>query len=217
MENILYFNKNTKDLNFFLVVGYSLLFHILLALSLSFLTPNPVDMTDLRVTTSTVQISSKSPNSQKPTLQKHRERNIPKKELIQSTQKSAAAPSEIPPEKVATPQKHLDAVTPAGQSTNESKEFYSAESTVDKTAQCTLPEINITDDAANAGVTSGSVVIEVQINSEGKVTEAKLIKGTGYKVDQVALAAAKELNCSPAWREKHSVGVIKRITWMIVP
>ncbi|KAB8033413.1 energy transducer TonB [Fluviispira multicolorata] len=217
MENLLYFDKDTKEVKFYIVLCYSIFFHILLVILINFLTPNPVDITDLRVTTNTVQISSKTPNSNKQSLLKHRDKVQPTKEFVKSIGKPSPAPKEIPAEKVSTAQKMQEAVTPSGQSTNDSKEFFSAESTVDKTAQCTLPEINITDDAANAGITSGSVIIEVQINSVGKVIEAKLIKGTGYKIDQVALAAAKELDCKPAWREKHSVGVIKRITWMIVP
>lgn len=82
---------------------------------------------------------------------------------------------------------------------------------------CSLPEINLTEDATNAGIKSGSVIIEVKINSFGKVIDATLIKGTGYKVDQVALEAAKKLNCKPAWREKQNIGVIKRVNWIIVP
>ena len=206
MEYFLYINSKDKEENYLTRVGYSILFHVFLVFAIVLIRQNPVEFIKISVSTNTIQLAAKNAKSNKQTIQKPQEKQIPKEELI----KSATMPKQ-------NIQKEIPADTPEGQSSNPSKEFYSAESTVDKTAQCTLPEINLSEDATNAGVTSGSVIIEIQINSQGKVTEAKLIKGTGYKIDEIALQAAKLLNCKAAKREQENVGVIKRINWIITP
>jgi TonB family protein len=74
-----------------------------------------------------------------------------------------------------------------------------SEAAADEPARCpALREIPITDDAANAGITSGRVVIEVVVGSQGGVLEARLVEGTGYEIDQVALAEVKKLRCTAA-------------------
>ncbi|WP_397600257.1 energy transducer TonB [Silvanigrella sp.] len=220
MEYFLYINSKDNEENYLTRVGYSILFHVFLVLAIVLIRQNPVEFIKISVSTNTIQLAAKNANSNKQTIQKPQEKQIPKEELVKSStmpkqniQKEIPADTSIP----SAQAKSVANPTPEGQSSNPSKEFYSAESTVDKTAQCTLPEINLSEDATNAGVTSGSVIIEVQINSQGKVTEAKLIKGTGYKIDEIAIQAAKLLNCKAAKRENASVGVIKRINWIITP
>lgn len=214
MEYIFNFSKNSKDPSIIKDVYLSIFFHIVFVIIIKIISTSHTEVTDLHVTVSTIQIHS--PTS-KPNISKKKDKVNPNSEALKADKKQYTPEKEIPAEKNKKKTENKEMSTPSAQSSNPSNEYYSAESTVDKTAQCTLPEINITDDAASAGVTSGSVVIEVQINSEGKVTNAKLIKGTGYKVDLVALEAAKLLSCRPASKEKQSVGVIKRLTWMIVP
>ncbi len=213
-----FFDINKKEQSTLSIIIYSLIFHGMLILGLSLIKQRTPEYITISVSTNTIQLAAKSTNSNKQTIQKNQDKKIPTEEIIKSKNQKQSINKEIPTDHsppMAQP-KHIANPTPSGQSSNANKEFFSAESTVDKTAQCTLPEINLTDDASNAGVTSGTVIIEVQINSLGKVVEVKLIKGTGYKVDEIALRAAKELNCKPAWREKENVGVIKRINWIIV-
>jgi TonB family protein len=213
------FNKKGKEKNTFIIFIYSLILHGMVFLGVSLIRQGTPKYVTISVSTNTIQLAAKSTNSSKQTIQKHQDKKMPTEELIKSSKQKQSIHKEIPSDNappLAQP-KSIVTPTPTGQSSNSNKEFFSAESTVDKTAQCTLPEINLTEDASNAGITSGSVIIEVQINSLGKVVEAKLIKGTGYKVDEIALRAAKELNCKPAWREKENVGVIKRINWIIIP
>ncbi|MGY3804670.1 energy transducer TonB [Pigmentibacter ruber] len=218
MEYFFDLNKKAKDENIIVITIYSLFFHFFLVLAIALLKPHPPEFISIKVSTNTIQLSTNKSQSNKQTIQKQQDKKIPKEEIVKSNTAKRSIQKEIPSEKTApsTNAKDIPNPTPEGQSSNPSKEFYSAESTVDKTAQCTLPEINLTDDATNAGIKSGNVIIEVQINSQGKVTNATLIKGTGYKIDQVALNAAKELNCKPARRDQESVGVIKRINWVIV-
>jgi TonB family protein len=220
LEYFLYINSKDKEENYLTSVGYSIFFHIFLVFAIVLIRQNPVEFIKISVSTNTIQLAAKNATSNKQTIQKPQKKQIPKEEVIKSAtlpkqniQKEIPAETSIP----SSQAKSVDNPTPEGQSSNPSKEFYSAESTVDKTAQCTLPEINLTEDATNAGITSGSVIIEIQINSQGKVTDAKLIKGTGYKIDEIAIQAAKLLNCKAAKREKESVGVIKRINWVITP
>lgn len=219
MEYFFDINKKSKEENKLVLLIYSLIFHCMIVLGVSLLKQGTPKFITISVSTNTIQLSTKSTNSNKQTIQKHQDRKIPTEELMKSRLKKQSIYKEIPSDKIpqTVQAKSIENPTPTGQSSNENKEFFSNESTVDKTAQCTLPEINLSEDALNAGVTNGSVIIEVQINSLGKVVAAKLIKGTGYKVDEIALRAAKELNCKPAWREKENIGVIKRINWIIVP
>ena len=219
MEYFFDFNKKGKDNSLIVVLIYSLIFHGMVILGVALIKQGTPEFVNISVSTNTIQLAAKTANSSKQTIQKHQDKKMPTEELIKSTHQKQSIHKEIPTDNsppIAQP-KSIVNPTPTGQSANANKEFFSAESTVDKTAQCTLPEINLTEDAANAGVTSGSVIIEVQINSLGKVVEAKIVRGTGYKVDEIALRAAKELNCKPALREKENVGVIKRINWIIVP
>ena len=218
MEYFFELNTKKKEEIYLIRLGYSILFHIFLVFAIALLRPNPPEFISISVSTNTIQLASSAANANKQTIQKTVDKKIPKKELIHTSSTPKQNISKEIPSETSIPSSQAKSVanpTPEGQSSNPSKEFYSAESTVDKTAQCTLPEITLSDDATNAGVNSGNVIIEVQINSEGKVTEAKLIKGTGYKIDEIALQAAKKLNCKPAKREKESVGVIKRINWII--
>ncbi|APJ03837.1 energy transducer TonB [Silvanigrella aquatica] len=218
MEYFFDINKKNKDQSSLIILLYSIIFHAMLILGLSLVKPGTPEFIKITVATNTIQLSAKGTTSNKQTPLKHQDKKLPKEEIVKSHSQKQSIQKEIPSDNkpMKPDQKSLPNPTPTGQSPNESKEFFSSEATVDKTAQCTLPEINLTEDAINAGVTSGSVIIEVHINSLGKVVDSKLIKGTGYKIDQVAVNAAKELNCKAAWREKENVGVIKRINWIIV-
>jgi outer membrane biosynthesis protein TonB len=80
------------------------------------------------------------------------------------------------------------------------------EAAVDKKLACPpVGEIALTDDAINAGVTSGRVVIEVVVNSKGEVEEVKLIEGTGYEVDKVVLQKYRQQRCTPGTQSGRSV------------
>lgn len=218
MEYFFNFNTKSKDESILITIIYSIIFHLLLALAVLMFKPHPPEYIKITVATNSVQLNALPIQSSKQSVQKQVNKKITKEEVIKSESKKQIVQKEIPAEKSSTIMNAKDVPNPSpeAQSANETQEFYSAESTVDKTAQCTLPEITLTDDATNAGIRSGNIIIEVQINSQGKVTLAKLIKGTGYKIDQVALVAAKELNCKPARRDQQSVGVIKRFTWVIL-
>jgi TonB family protein len=89
------------------------------------------------------------------------------------------------------------------------------EAIVDKAARCQTPEIALTQDAVNAGVTSGKVSIEAQISADGKVTEAKILKGTGFQIDDSIIALAKKMYCIPAQKDGKNVAVVKRLQWSI--
>lgn len=73
------------------------------------------------------------------------------------------------------------------------------EAAADVPSKCPpIPDIPITDDAANAGITSGEIVIEVVVGSKGNILDARVQKGTGFDIDQVALREVKKLSCTPA-------------------
>lgn len=72
------------------------------------------------------------------------------------------------------------------------------EAAVDTPSSCpSIGEVPLSEDAINAGVTSGKVVVEIVIASNGGVAEAKLLQGTGYAVDADVLARYKKLRCKP--------------------
>lgn len=59
----------------------------------------------------------------------------------------------------------------------------------------TLPAF--TEAARNAGV-QGKVILELTVNEAGEVTDARVVKGLGYGLDEAALAAAKKYRFAPA-------------------
>lgn len=54
-----------------------------------------------------------------------------------------------------------------------------------------------TTEAQEAGIT-GKVRVEITISASGQVTNARVIEGLGYGLDEAALAAAKASTFSPA-------------------
>lgn len=93
-----------------------------------------------------------------------------------------------------------------------------SENVSDSVAVCSFPsELAITDEAVNAGITTGQVVIEVIVGRDGAVREPILKKGVGYGVDELAIAAARKLKCKPALRGGVPVSVKnKKLVWTIV-
>ncbi|MFP5518883.1 MAG: TonB family protein [Bdellovibrionia bacterium] len=53
----------------------------------------------------------------------------------------------------------------------------------------------------------GSVIFEILIDANGKVREAKLIKGMGYGLDEAALEAIQQFEFEPAMMEQKPVAV----------
>ncbi len=62
-----------------------------------------------------------------------------------------------------------------------------------------LARPSYTDDARRAGV-QGRIRIELAINEQGEVTNARIIEGLGHGLDEEALAAARRVRFSPAQR-----------------
>ncbi len=205
MEYFFEFNKKTKleNIAFFLLISFFL--HSCIYFAVVFMHVPEPETISISLTNNNLQIVNNKPQS-KPKQQKP---NTPK------VQKQIAVDQKKPlPQPVTSnPQPN-----PTEQTTqNDQNEAYANETVADKSAACTLPEINLTDDATQAGVTSGIVTIDVSIDGDGKVTKAKLVRGTGYNVDNVALKVALTLKCKPAIKEKSSLAVIKRINWKIIP
>lgn len=142
---------------------------------------------------------------------------VPKKLVQKNPVATNKAPlvQEPPPEKIEPKLTNPDLPISTLADANDVSENPVAEAIVDKAARCKTPEIPITQDAANAGITSGKVVLEVQISSSGKVIEAKLLKGTGFKIDDSVISYAKNMQCSPAEKDGKKVPVVKRLQWII--
>jgi len=92
------------------------------------------------------------------------------------------------------------------------------EAIADTPARCPLPpNLELTTDALNAGLTNAEVVIEVAVSAVGKVRDAKLKSGTGYEIDRIALQAALKLKCSPAVLSGKAVAVAgKKLVWKVM-
>ena len=90
------------------------------------------------------------------------------------------------------------------------------EAAADTPARCKEPELDLTEDALAAGVRSGRLEIEVQVSSKGRILSARLVKGTGYLIDGLALDAARSLKCTPATRAGVPVALAKKkLLWTI--
>jgi periplasmic protein TonB len=77
-----------------------------------------------------------------------------------------------------------------------------SEAAIDTPAKCTLPrDIPMTDDAINAGITSGLILVNIVVSSKGDVVKATLKKGTGYSIDQVVIEALKKVKCTPGIKD----------------
>jgi protein TonB len=61
-----------------------------------------------------------------------------------------------------------------------------------------------TDDARRARV-EGRIRIELMVNENGDVTDARILSGLGHGLDEAALAAARRLHFAPATRCKRPV------------
>ena len=87
-----------------------------------------------------------------------------------------------------------------------------SEAAADTPAKCSsLGEIQISDDAVNAGITSGKVIVEAVIGFDGKVIKATLKKGTGYQVDNLVVDRILKLRCAPAKQGGKDVAMRWRI------
>jgi hypothetical protein len=93
-----------------------------------------------------------------------------------------------------------------------------SEAVADTPARCPVPpNLELTTDALNAGLTNAEVIIEVAVTAVGDVREAKLKTGTGYEIDKVALKAALKLKCTPAVLSGKAVGVAgKKLVWKVM-
>ena len=70
-------------------------------------------------------------------------------------------------------------------------------------------------EARKAGV-QGAVIMDLLIDSEGNVREAKLISGPGSGLNEAALEAARKLKFRPALVEKNQVAVRIRYSYRFV-
>jgi TonB family protein len=78
------------------------------------------------------------------------------------------------------------------------------------------PGLELSEDALNAGITSGEVTVEVNLDSSGSVTSARLIKGIGYEIDQIVVKTAQRIRCRPAQMNGSPIGIkSKRLSWII--
>lgn len=93
-----------------------------------------------------------------------------------------------------------------------------SEALADTPARCPVPpNLELTTDALNAGLTNAEVIIEVAVNTSGAVENAKLKNGTGYEIDNVALRAAMKLKCTPAVLSGKTVRVAgKKLVWKVM-
>jgi hypothetical protein len=93
-----------------------------------------------------------------------------------------------------------------------------SEALADTPARCPVPpNLELTTDALNAGLTNAEVIIEVAVNALGAVENAKLKTGTGYEIDKVALKAALKLKCTPAVLSGKTVRVAgKKLVWKVM-
>jgi TonB family protein len=111
---------------------------------------------------------------------------------------------------------------PVAPGTNSDDVDYSAraveEAFADTEADCSgsLPELELTEDAVNAGVSSGKLLIEVIIDEKGTVRNVKLVKGTGYEIDRIAVEAIRSIKCVAATSNGEPTIVRKELFYEIV-
>lgn len=94
-----------------------------------------------------------------------------------------------------------------------------AEAVADTPADCPLPQgLDLTEDAVNAGVTSGELWVDFSVARDGSVGNAVLKKGTGYEIDSLALSAVRKLKCKPATIGGQPVPIkSRRMKLVVVP
>jgi protein TonB len=72
-------------------------------------------------------------------------------------------------------------------------------------------------EARDAGV-EGKVFLELLIDERGKIAEAKVVKGLGFGLDELALARVKTCSFSPAMKGEQAVSFrIKRFPVLLLP
>ena len=135
------------------------------------------------------------------------------KKLVQESQ-TPSAPLVAQPLEKAPPTKAQPLAAPSAQE-GDSLQKPLSEALVDKVARCKIPDVSLTEDAAHAGITSGRVLLEVLIQRDGKVSQVKLLKGTGFEIDRVIMALAEKMQCEPAQKEGKDVPVKQRLQWII--
>jgi TonB family protein len=213
MNNVL-LQKNNNSIFFMFI--YSFIIHVII-FSAYVLFPNKIKVINEKQDLVYIQIASAPPSVQAPAqVQKPKDKSkiVKPKKLVQ--QKSIS--SKPSPQVEQNIEKPVVNSNPISSAQSEASDVYSnpvVEAVADEAARCQIPEIPITEDAANAGITAGKIVLEIQINADGKVTNATLLKGTGFKIDDVVLNLAKNLQCSPAKKDGKNITVIKRLPWYI--
>ncbi len=151
-----------------------------------------------------------------PQIQKTPEKPLPKKMIQKDSLSTKPAPKiqQFPLENSVNNSQISTSSTAKAETTDIAMQPV-LEALVDKAARCQTPDLTITQDAANAGITSGKIILEVQISSSGKVIGVKILKGTGFKIDEEVIRLAEGMICSPAEKGGKSVAVIKRLQWLI--
>jgi outer membrane biosynthesis protein TonB len=88
----------------------------------------------------------------------------------------------------------------------------------DTAADCSgaLPQLDLTDDAINAGLRRGRLVFEVIIDQTGRVRSPRMVKGTGYDIDRVAREAISKIVCKPAQADGTAAVVRKELVFEVV-
>lgn len=88
----------------------------------------------------------------------------------------------------------------------------------DSSADCSaaIPQLDLTEDAINAGVTSGELVFETIVDEQGRVRQPKLVRGTGFEIDRVATEALAGITCAPAMADGKPTVVRKEIRFRVV-
>jgi periplasmic protein TonB len=91
-----------------------------------------------------------------------------------------------------------------------------SEAAADVPAKCaTIGEIQLTEDAVNAGVTTGKVLVEAVIGFDGSVIKVQIKKGTGYDVDKLVLDRVSKMRCTPAKQSGKNVAQRRRFELII--
>ena len=72
--------------------------------------------------------------------------------------------------------------------------------------RCPQPTVEYPPEARRLGI-EGRVQLRLMIGNDGRVTQAKVLKGVGSGLDEAALAAVKKMRCQPGRAGKRAVAV----------
>lgn len=114
------------------------------------------------------------------------------------------------PQPVSVPQNEVDLNVPVAE--------VAQDAMADTPTSCPIPKgLELSEDALNAGLSSGEVVVEFFVGADGVVKNPILKKRTGYTVDKTVLEAVQKIKCSPAKVKGQAVAVkASRIKFMIL-